>query len=152
MKGVIGAGLLAAVLSSCSGPQALEVKPYHLREVSASSDDEPLLRAEQMRRLHGAVGVREQEQRRGHYFNVSWHDEAGAGSGAAQVVFEYQQAATGSTVKRQVADFAAAEESGEAEFRVIGDDYLGNGRVLAWRCRLLRGGREVARRHSYLWE
>lgn len=152
MKGAFAAFLLAAGLASCSGPSALEVEPYHLREITATAEDEPMLRGEQMRRLYGAVSVREREQRRGQYYKVSWHDKEGVGGGDVRVVFEYQQAATGSRVHRQVADFDSTTGSGETEFQVTGDNYLKQGRVIAWRCRLERGNRELARRHSYLWE
>jgi hypothetical protein len=142
--------LLVGFLAACSSPGALEVRPYHIREVSLRGDGEPLIDAEEKRRMYGAVGVREQEQRLGIYYDVLWEDDA-VGE-PARVVFEYQQASTASKVLKKVQDFSADTRKGKAEFQVIGDDYLKGGRVLAWKCTLLRGGREVASRHSYLWE
>lgn len=138
-----------AVLAGCGAPM-LEVRPTHLRSLEIEDAEQPMIRSEQRRLLHGAIGVREQEQRLGHYYVVRW-DEASVGE-PARVVFEYQQAGTASRVWRQEQGFGVGETSGRAEFRVVGDDYLKGGRVLAWRCRLFRGGREMASRQSYLWD
>lgn len=139
----------AAVLSGCGSPM-LDVRPTHLRSLELEDFDQPLVRGEQQRLFYGAIGVREQEQRLGHYYVVLWNEDSTGDP--ARVVFEYQQAGTASRVKRQERTFDPGETSGRAEFRVIGDDYLEGGRVLAWRCRLFRGDRELASRQSYLWE
>lgn len=145
------AGVAAVwVLASCGSRPALEVRTFHLRNLERRGGLDPLIEAEQKRRLHGAIGVRESEQRLGHYYTVPWSD--GAAGEPVEVVLEYQQGGSGSRVKRQVREFAADRTKGTAEFTVIGDDYLKGGRVLAWKCTLLRGGREVASKQSYLWE
>lgn len=100
--------------------------------------------------MYGAVGVREQEQRLGQYYDILWRDEE-AGE-PVKVVFEYQQASTASKVLKKIQNFEADARKGKAEFKIIGDSYLKGGRVLSWKCTLLRGNREVASRHSYLWE
>ncbi len=122
----------------------------HLREIDPSTDDDPMVRGERMRRLHGAVGVREQVERLGYYYSVFWRDESAPGP--VEVVFEYRQGATGSRVRRMSQVFPAEETAGKAEFSITGEVYQKGGKVLAWRCRLLREGREVASRHSYLWQ
>lgn len=143
--------MVPALMVSCGAPPALEVRSTHLRNLEiASAQDEPMIRAEQQRLLHGAVGVREQEQALGHYYQVLWHDEA-VGE-PVKVVFEYQQGGSGSRIFKKEATFEAEETEGRVEFSITGDAYLKGGRVLAWQCTLFRGGREVARRHSYLWE
>lgn len=68
------------------------------------------------------------------------------------VLFEYQQGATASLVKRMVREFPAADSSGMAEFDVTGENYFTGGKVLAWRISVARGGRELASRQSYLWQ
>ena len=142
--------LLVGFFAACSSPEALDVRPYHIREVSLKGDGEQWIDSEEKRRMYGAVGVREQEQRLGIYYDVFRHDDA-VGE-PVRVVLEYQQASTASKVLKKVQDFSAETRKGKAEFQVIGDDYLKGGRVLAWKCTLLRGGQEVASRHSYLWE
>ncbi len=107
---------------------------------------------EKERRLRGAVSMEERRQRLGQYYTLLWQDAAGAGRGEVEVVFDYQQGGTGSRVKRMSKKFSAADAAGAAEFAVIGDDYFTGGRVLAWKATVLRGGRELAFRQSYLWQ
>lgn len=144
--------LLVPVLGliSCGGPQVLEVRPVHLREIGGDDGDDPMIRGERMRRMHGAISVAEQGDRLGYYYTVLW--DGSSGSGPGEVVFEFQQGATGSRVKRMTHRIPAGEGAGKAEFAIIGEDYRKGGRVLAWRCRLIRDGRQVASRQSYLWQ
>lgn len=139
----------AAGLAGCGSPSALEVSPTHLRGLEVADEGARMVRAEQLRRFHGAMGVRERERRLGHYYDVDWRDE-GVGE-PVTVRFDYQQGGSGSRVHTLTEEFDAARTEGRAEFRIVGDDYLQGGRVLAWRCGLWRGDREVASRASYLW-
>lgn len=146
--------LLAAVLlGSCAGNrQPLVVKQFVVRDQESGMGDEPMTAMEKNRHLLGAVSMEERRQRLGQYYTILWHDEAGAGSGPVEVVFQYQQGATASRVKRMSKSFPAADGKGRAEFAVIGDDYFDNGKVLAWKATVSRGGRELASRRSYLWQ
>lgn len=141
---------VAVFMAGCASPM-LDVRPMHMRDLDVAEPDQPMIRGEQRRLLHGAIGVREQEQRLGHYYVVLWNEDSMTGE-PARVVFEYQQAGTASRVLRREQTFAADQTSGRAEFRIVGDDYIKGGRVLAWRCRLFRGDQELASRNSYLWE
>ncbi|HEY8962199.1 MAG TPA: hypothetical protein VIM57_08320 [Luteolibacter sp.] len=142
---------VAGFLASCAGsPNKLEVKQFTLRDAKANVTDDPVARTERNRLLYGAIGANEQAQRLGQYYTVLWR-ESQAGE-PVKVVFDYQQGATGSRVKRQSRDFAASATEGKAEFRIIGDDYVKGGRVLAWRIALIRGGKEISHRQSYLWQ
>jgi hypothetical protein len=128
------------------------VKQFQLRDERVDRVDDPMIRAEKQRRLHGAVSMQQRRERLGQYYTLIWEDAAGVGQGEVELRFEFQQGATGSLIKRRQANFPASEASGVAEFAVIGDDYFRNGRVLAWKATLLRGGRVVATRQSYLWQ
>jgi len=122
----------------------------HLRNREIADESEPMIRGEQRRLFHGAIGVREEEQCLGHYYTVIWrNEEVGA---PVSVKFEYIQGSSGSSAQKMVQEFDGSESKGRAEFRIIGDEYLKKGRVLAWRCSLWRGGREIEHRQSYLWE
>jgi len=143
----------ALALLSCSTPQALDVRPLHLREIGVDDGDDPMIRGERQRRLHGSIGVAEQSERLGYYYTILWNDDSGSGPG--QIVFEYQQGLSGSRVKKLVHSIPAGESKGRAEFSITGNEYRPKGvvsRVLAWRCKLYRDGREVASRQSYLWQ
>lgn len=141
--------LVAGLLASCAGPRSLEVKQFVLRDAGADYGEDPMVRSEKLRRLHGAIGVKEQAERLGQYYTVLWKDDS---QGPVKVVFEYQQGGSGSRIKREVRDFDAASTSGQAEFSVVGENFRNNGRVLAWRISLVRNGEEIASRRSYLWQ
>ncbi len=110
-----------------------------------------MIAMEKARRLHGAVSLEERRKKLGQYYTLKWNDSVNSGQGAAKLIFQYQQGATGSRVKRMVRTFPAASVSGSAEFAVIGDDYFRGGKVLAWKATLLRGEKEIASQQSYLW-
>ena len=144
--------LLILCLTGCSTRSSLEVDSFFMRDFSTPETDEPMVRMEKLRRLHGALTTAERNDRLGHYYTMHWSDPAGAGKGEIEIVFEYQQGSTASQVKRQWQRFASTDRNGKAEFRVTGNDYLKGGRVLAWKATLKRGGREIESHHSYLWE
>lgn len=151
MKG-LSCLLMAFILVACAGrPEVLEVKQFVLRDQERDRQDDPMVRMEKARRLHGAVSMAERRQRLGQYFTLLWSDPEGAGTGEVEAVFEYQQGTSASRVKRMSKKFPASGSSGVADFAVIGDDYFNGGRVLAWRASVRRGGRELASRRSYLW-
>ncbi|HSP41364.1 MAG TPA: hypothetical protein VLO11_00700 [Luteolibacter sp.] len=143
--------LLAVLFSACARdqPQSLVVKQFVLRDQEEERAEDPMVRMEKMRRLHGAVSMEERRQRLGQYYTLVWHDSEGAGTGEVTVLFEYQQG--GSTIKRMTKTFPAGDSDGVADFAVIGDDYFNHGKVLAWRASVSRGSREIASKQSYLW-
>ena len=144
--------LAALLIGACAGPpETLVVKQYLLRDEKTGKSSDPMVRMEKTRRLHGAVSMEERRQRLGQYYTIVWRDPDGVGKGPVEVIFEYQQGATASRVKRRTKAFAASEEGGAADFAVIGDDYFQGGKVLAWRASVTRDGRELASRQSYLW-
>jgi len=111
-----------------------------------------MVRMEKERRLRGAVSMEERRQRLGQYYTFLWNDAKGAESGPVELVFEYRQGGSASQIKRFSKRFSASAASGIAEFSVIGDNYFDNGKVLAWRVTVLRDGKEIAVRRSYLWD
>lgn len=145
--------LAVFLLGACSGPRPpLEVKQFILRDEKREMDDEPMIRMEKERRLRGAVSMAERKERLGQYYTLVWNDPAGVGQGNVEVIFQYQQGATASRVKRMVKSFPAGDAEGTAEFAVIGKDYFENGKVLAWKATVQRGNKILASRQSYLWE
>lgn len=146
-------GLLVILcLPGCSSRSSLMVDSFFMRDFSMPATEEPMVRMEKLRRLHGAITAAERNERLGHYYTMHWSDPAGAGKGEVELIFEYQQGATASLVKRQSQRFASTDSSGKTEFRVTGADFTKGGRVLAWKATLKRGGREIASHHSYLWK
>lgn len=144
--------LAAPWFAACTAPKPLTVQSHTVRDqLHEMHSGDPMAQNEKLRRLHGAVSMEERAKLLGQYFTIRWNDAA-VTAGPAEVVFEYQQGATGSAVKSLREDFPAAATRGVAEFSVIGEDYTRNGKVLAWRVTLRRGGETLATRHSYLWQ
>lgn len=145
--------LVVCLLGACAAPrEPLVVKQFVLRDQVTRSVEDPMVRMEKARRLHGAVSMEERRGRLGQYYTMIWSDPAGVGRGEVEVRFEYQQGATGSRVKQRLLRFPASEAEGIAEFAVTGDDYFEGGRVLTWKTTLSRGDSVLATRQSYLWQ
>jgi hypothetical protein len=147
-------GLLPVLLlvACATKPETLHVKQFHLRTDAIVPTDEPMLRMEIQRRLHGAVTAKERRDRLGQYYTVAWNDPAGTGKGEVELIFEYQQGSSASLVKRLNKKFPASDSAGTVEFAIIGADYFTLGKVLTWKATLLRGQQVVTTRQSYLWQ
>jgi hypothetical protein len=104
---------------------------------------------ERQYRLFGAVTQFDQRQRFGNYFDFFWRAKRPAD---VTVRLEYRQERLHDLVQAQEISYANIRGNHKTEFKVIGDDYLDDGRVIAWRCVLIENGRIVAERRSYLWE
>jgi hypothetical protein len=104
---------------------------------------------ERQYRLFGAVTLLDQRQRFGDYFDFFWRAKRPAD---VTVRLEYRQEKLHDHVQAQEISYRNVRGTHKTEFKVIGDDYLDDGRVIAWRCLLIENGRIVAENRSYMWE
>jgi hypothetical protein len=104
---------------------------------------------ERQYRLFGAVTQLDARQRCGDYFDFFWRAKRPAD---ITVRLEYRQAKLHEHVQAQEISYRNVRGTRKTEFKVIGDDYFDDGRVIAWRCLLVENGRIVAENHSYMWE
>jgi len=142
---------LFCLLVSCASKNVMEVKQFHLRSVDVESMQQaPMVRGEQMHRMHGAVTFEERSQRLGQYYSVSWKND-GSTTVPLKIVMDYQQSATGAKVLTMSKDLPGGEEAGRVEFIVSGESYRTNGRVLAWRIRMMSGSKVISEKRSYMW-
>ncbi len=100
-------------------------------------------------RLFGAVTRLDQRQRFGDYFDFFWRAKRTAD---VTVRLEYQQENLHSFIQAREVHYPQARGNMKTEFKIIGDDYFDDGRVIAWRCLLIENGHIVAENRSYLWE
>ena len=107
------------------------------------------LEFERTYRLHGAITNADRNQRYGNYFDFFWRVKRPAN---VTVRLEYRQEKLRSFVQAREISYENAKGNMKTEFTVIGDDYLQDGRVTAWRCLLIEDGKIVAENRSYLWE
>ncbi|MFZ9932784.1 MAG: hypothetical protein ACO3YO_05155 [Chthoniobacterales bacterium] len=98
---------------------------------------------------YGALSADEREQRQGTYYDIFWRAERPAD---ITVRFEYRQAKLGNAVRAQETFVPQAQGTVKSSFKVIGDDFLWDGPVTAWRCLLIENGRIVGFTQSYLWK
>ncbi|MEP6685963.1 MAG: hypothetical protein ABJB22_04230, partial [Verrucomicrobiota bacterium] len=103
---------------------------------------------ERQYRLFGAVTLVDQRQRFGDYFDFFWHTKRTAD---VTIRLEYQQENLHSFVQAREVYYSRVHGNMKTEFAIIGDDYLDDGRVIAWRCLLIENGHIVAENRSYLW-
>ena len=107
------------------------------------------IRFERQYRLFGAVTKLDQRERFGNYFDFFWKARRAAD---LTVRLEYRQEKLHAHVQAQEISYLNARGNFKTEFKVVGDDYLDDGRVTAWRCLLIENGTIVAETHSYMWE
>ena len=110
---------------------------------------EAALTFERTYRLHGAISNADRNRRYGNYFDFFWRVKRPAN---VVVRLEYRQEKLRSFVQAREISYPNANGNHKTEFTVIGDDYLQDGRVTAWRCLLIENGKIVAENRSYLWE
>ena len=104
---------------------------------------------ERQYRLYGAVTGVDQRQRFGNYFDFFWRAKRPSD---VTVCLEYRQEKLHEHLQAQEISYRNVRGTNKTEFKVIGDDYFDDGRVIAWRCLLIANGRIVAENRSFLWE
>jgi hypothetical protein len=104
---------------------------------------------ERQYRLFGAVTALDVRQRLGDYLDFFWRAKRPA---AVTVRLEYRQEKLHDLVQAQEVSYTEVRGTHKTEFRVVGDEYLDDGRVTAWRCLLIENGRIVAEHRSYMWD
>jgi hypothetical protein len=115
---------------------------------TATLQDAPIT-FERQYRMFGAVTALDQRQRFGNYFDFFWRAKRPSD---VTVRLEYRQEKLHEHVQAQEISYRNVRGTHKTEFKVIGDDYFDDGRVIAWRCLLIENGRIVAENHSFMWE
>lgn len=131
-----------------SSSTSLSGKSNSPSQKTATLQDAPIT-FERQYRLFGAVTAVDQRQRFGNYFDFFWRARRPSD---VTVRLEYRQEKLHEHVQAQEISYRNARGTQKTEFKVIGDDYLDDGRVIAWRCLLIENGRIVAENRSFLWE
>src|SRR5215469_9138115 len=117
-------------------------------EKTSVLQDAPIV-FERQYRLYGAVTGLDQRQRFGNYFDFFWRTKRPSD---VTVRLEYRQEKLHEHTQAQEITYQNVRGTHRTEFKVIGDDYFDDGRVIAWRCLLIANGRIVAENRSFLWE
>jgi len=115
---------------------------------TATLQDAPITFERQFR-MFGAVTALDQRQRFGNYFDFFWRAKRPSD---VTVRLEYRQEKLHEHVQAQEINYRNVQGTHKTEFKVIGDDYFDDGRVIAWRCLLIANGQIVSENRSYMWE
>ena len=140
-----------APLAGAGGRQdrgALNKKSSSQGQKTTTVQDAPIT-FERQYRMFGAVTALDQRQRFGNYFDFFWRAKRPSD---LTVRLEYRQEKLHEHVQAQEISYRNVHGTRKTEFKVIGDDYFDDGRVIAWRCLLIENGRIVAENRSFMWE
>src|SRR5213079_2031069 len=130
------------------GTSSLGAKSNTPNQKTATVQDAPIT-FERQYRLYGAVTALDRRQRFGDYFDFFWRAKRASD---VTVRLEYRQEKLHEHVQAQEITYSSVRGTHKTEFKVVGDDYFDDGRVMAWRCLLIENGTIVAETHSYMWE
>ena len=109
---------------------------------------DPMISFERQRANFGAVNNYDRQERYGQYFTFFWRAKRKAN---VTLRLEYRQQNLGAHVQAREILYQEAQGTMKSDFQVIGDDYVEDGRVTAWRAILIQNGRIVALNQSFLW-
>ena len=138
---------------SCASRESdVNVRVYHLKDIQRLTVKDKEGRAEQQKRLRGAIEQSEMEARKGQYYMIDWDVRQYAVVDPIRVVFSYHQAATGGEKFNVEQKFAKSETKGSCEFAIVGESYQLKGRVLDWRVDVYSGSSLLVSEQSYLWQ
>jgi hypothetical protein len=127
---------------------AMNKKSNSQGQKTTTAQDVPIT-FERQYRMFGAVTGLDQRQRFGNYFDFFWRAKRRSD---VTVRLEYRQEKLHEHVQAQEISYRNVRGTHKTEFKVIGDDYFDDGRVIAWRCLLIENGRIVAENRSFMWE
>ncbi len=96
----------------------------------------------------GAVDDVDILTRRGNYFSFYWRAHRQTD---LALRLEYRTEKLGNYVQAREITYLQAKGAHRTDFAVIGDDYLDDGRITAWRAILIENGKIVALNQSFLW-
>jgi hypothetical protein len=130
------------------GTSTLGAKSNTPNQKTATVQDAPIT-FERQYRLYGAVTALDKRQRFGDYFDFFWRAKRPSD---VTVRLEYRQEKLHEHVQAQEITYKNVRGTHKTEFKVIGDDYFDDGRVISWRCLLIASGRIVAENRSFLWK
>ena len=130
-------------------PPPLRGGKFHSGFSKTQAQPDASIGFERSYRMFGAVTGLDQRQRFGHYFDFWWRVKHDA---SVTVRLEYRQEKLRSFTQAKEVSYARAKGTMHTEFRVIGDEFFDDGKIIAWRCLLISEGRIVAEDRSYMWE
>ncbi len=111
-------------------------------------DAHPMVRYERSVVEYGAITPEDFRERKGQYFTFFWKSKRRAD---VTLRFEYRQGNLGPFVQAREVSYSNVKGNQKTRIEIVGDDFINDGRVIAWRALLIVDNRVVATTQSYLW-
>ena len=98
---------------------------------------------------HGAISAKDKLDRRGNIFVINWQNDGQPGDFTVRL--DYRQAMTRERVMTQTQEYKNFDGYEKTVLKVTGDEYLRGGVVHSWRISIVRDGKIVAQKKSFIW-
>ena len=98
---------------------------------------------------HGAITVKERQDRKGNIFVINWQNDGKPADFTVRL--DYRQANTREKVMTKTQDYKDFDGYEKTVLKVVGEDYLRGGVVNSWRISIVRDGKIVAQEKSFIW-
>jgi hypothetical protein len=98
---------------------------------------------------HGAVLAKDRLDRQGNIFVINWQNDGEPSDFTVRL--DYRQAMTRERVMTKTQEYKNFDGYEKTVLQVTGDEYLRGGVVHSWRISIVRDGKIVAQKKSFIW-
>ena len=98
---------------------------------------------------HGAILAKDRLDRQGNIFVINWQNDGEPSDFTVRL--DYRQAMTRERVMTKTQEYKNYDGYEKTVLKVTGDEYLRGGVVHSWRISIVRNGKIVAQKKSFIW-
>jgi hypothetical protein len=98
---------------------------------------------------HGAILAKDRLDRQGNIFVINWQNDGEPSDFTVRL--DYRQAMTRERVMTKTQEYKNFDGYEKTVLKVTGDEYLRGGVVHSWRISIVRNGKIVAQKKSFIW-
>jgi hypothetical protein len=98
---------------------------------------------------HGAILAKDRLDRQGNIFVINWQNDGEPSDFTVRL--DYRQAMTRERVMTKTQEYKNFDGYEKTVIKVTGDEYLRGGVVHSWRISIVRNGKIVAQKKSFIW-
>jgi hypothetical protein len=126
-----------------------KIYDFLLDEKYTPTGNDPVLKQEYRYFYYGAVTEAQRTARRGHYYIVAFHNDGEAAD--VTVRMDFRQLSSRDKVNTLEAVFKNFKGDGKQRFVIAGELYQAYGDINSWRIALVKDGKIVAEKKSFVW-
>ena len=98
---------------------------------------------------HGAILAKDRADRQGNIFVINWQNDGEPGDFTVRL--DYRQVNSRERVMTKTEEYKNFDGFEKTVLKVTGDDYVRGGVVNSWRISIVRAGKIVAQKKSFIW-